>query len=517
MAAGQGMDRARLSAAVLLLVVPAAACTGDTVQSREPSATPGEAPSAPGAGPVAGDLEPFYAQELAWGRCEQRAVTLQCATLTVPLDYDDPTGATVDVALIRIEATGPDPVGSLVVNPGGPGTALVDAHWFPTGIVSQSMRSSYDIVGFDPRGTGRSGALDCLDQATRLLHEALDQTPDTPQEVAALDDADRAHAAACAEQAEGRLPYLGTEQVVHDLDVLRVALGDEHLHYLGYSYGTLLGSEYAARHPERTGRMALVSPVPAGRLDLLDWLHARALNAEKALDQAIGYCLGSPGCPLGDDHADARTRLETYLQELDENQPVELDGIGFTYAQALGGIESTLGRGPDGWGDLARVMGAAYRGHPSQLAGLTEPQSTDWPDANRAVLCLDRRQDPAAGDGEVDPAELASRWRAEAPVFGEPYAWLASRVCAGWPDPSFDPAPRPVDVHVLLVHSEGDPWSPPADADLMAGELPGAVRLAYAGGEHISYFASPCVREAVDRYLADGTDPDVDTCPAGAT
>lgn len=458
---------------------------------------------------VSEDLGRFYEQALEWGGCERRSGA-ECATLTVPVDYSDPDGARLTVALIRTPATGQQSAGALVVNPGGPGLPLVDSPFFP--MVSPTVQRAYDVVGFDPRGVGRSQGLACWDAQQRASYLAVDGTPDTPGEADVLQQGEVDYAAACEKAAGAVLPFLGTREVAQDLDVLRAALGEERLNFFGLSHGTLLGAQYAAVFPDRVGRMVLDSLVPTATAPIRSWVHTRAVNLESALDRMIDYCLTGGGCPLGDSTQQVRDRLTEFLDTIDQ-APLDGGEAGLlTREAALGGLDAALASGPDGYGQAIRALDAAYRGTPLFLLDLATPPEGMNPDAQRTVFCLDGGQPPLSVQ---EATRLAEQWHAEAPVFGEAYAWAAASWCAGWPAPTLDPTPRQTEGTgpILLVSSIADPWTSPQDATLMADELPDGVLLTYQGPEHFAYGWSSCVQDAVDTYLLDGTLPDELTCP----
>ena len=329
----------------------------------------------PAALAVPAGLEPFYEQELDWGRCEGRSVTLECASLTVPVDYDEPDGATLDVALMRTESTRPDPVGA--PRGGRRGAGLRDPR---RALVPPGQRGAPDDVRrrrVRPAGDRAQRRAELPRPRPRRTLRRLDRTPDTPDEVGRSRRRPGTRQA-CEEAADGLLPFLGTEQVVQDLDVLRAALGEAGC-TSGRSYGTLLGGEYAARFPDRVGRMALLSPVPAGRLDPLEWLHDGRRQGRPTSTGPWTVRRHRAGVPAGDDREGARDRLEAYLAGLDE-RPVEVDGVLLTRERALDGVEGGLGNGPEGWGDLRRALEAAYRGMPVLLSDMAEPAGHRWPD-----------------------------------------------------------------------------------------------------------------------------------------
>lgn len=456
-------------------------------------------------------LEAFYEQELAWSGCQGGQAVLECATLNVPVDYDRPAGDTLGLAVVRRPAHGSQvTIGSLVVNVGGPGRLLVGSPLFPP--VSAKLQERFHVVGYDARGVGGSGSMQCLPIEDRLNPFLVDGTPDTAEEVTDQQGTLHAWAQACEDAAPDLLPHLGTEEGVQDLDVLRAALGEEDLHYHGLSYGTRLGAEYAARHPNRVGRMALVSLVPTTSVGEQRY-HDRAVALDTALGRALDYCLATAPCPLGADRADADARLRAWLEELDQTSLRDDEGRVLSRELALVAVELHLGSGIDGYGRLVRALDSGYRGFPAPLWQAVDDfaQRVDL-DATVAVGCLDEGAPP------LDPEQtrvLAEQWEQQAPVFGEYYAWKAATDCRGWPAPTYEPAPRPAEGTgpVLLVTSVHDPWTPHPDAADMQAELPEGVLLRYDGAEHSPELVSGCVREAVEGFLLQQELPPA-TCPA---
>ncbi|EWT07406.1 hypothetical protein N864_07915 [Intrasporangium chromatireducens Q5-1] len=211
--------------------------------------------------PVAADpagLERFYGQRVAWGRCARGWG--DCASVWVPLDHDDPEGATVPISLYRLPAGLPAKrKGTLFINPGGPGGSGTDFAREAHRYLGEDVRSVWDVVGFDPRGIGESAGFDCL--TDRDLDElyAADPTPETTAERRALDRADRARLRGCLARGGPLALHMGTESVARDLDILRAAVSDERLNYLGVSYGTMIGAMYADFFTSRVGYIVLDS------------------------------------------------------------------------------------------------------------------------------------------------------------------------------------------------------------------------------------------------------------------
>ncbi|WP_224285657.1 alpha/beta fold hydrolase, partial [Streptomyces sp. LS1784] len=253
-------------------------------------------------------LRALYDQRIDWRRCPDEdgadpdAAVVQCATLKVPLDYADPGGRTVDVALAMVPAADrKQRIGALLLNPGGPGNSGVDmVRWGWKGYQGP-LHDRYDLVGFDPRGAGDTTPVHCLDDRTRDQWDATDDP---------AYDHGRILAEACRARHADLLPHLGTRDTARDLDVLRGALGERRLDFLGFSYGTHLGARYAEEFPERTGRLVLDGAVdhsvPATRLGI-----EQAVAAEAGLRAFAAACAteDGPACPLGADPAAAPQRL----------------------------------------------------------------------------------------------------------------------------------------------------------------------------------------------------------------
>ena len=223
------------------------------------------------------DLARFYGQTVTWGPCDDVAGGSECGTVAVPMDYRNPSGRTLDLAVLRILASG-NARGSLLVNPGGPGAGGVDFAEYLSTVIDSDVRAVYDIVGFDPRGVGQSAPVTCLTDKQILRWNRTDITPDTARERRTLfSRADRI-SQGCLDRDPALARSVGTANTVRDMDILRRVLGDDELNWFGFSYGTELGALYAQRFPDRVGRMVLDGAVDP------------SLNAmEVSEDQSAGF------------------------------------------------------------------------------------------------------------------------------------------------------------------------------------------------------------------------------------
>lgn len=497
---------------VLAVATLAAACmSGEPSAGREPTSTP--APSAT-VGVDAG-LAPFYGQQLAWEPC---ADDFECATVDVPLDYDAPDGDVIELAVLRAPATGDDRVGSLLINPGGPGGSGIDYAQSP-GVVSDDVRERFDVVGFDPRGVGESTPIDCLDDAELDEFVAADGSPDDDAEIVELQEQVAAFADGCAANSGELLPHIGTADVARDLDVLRAVLGDDELYYLGKSYGTYIGALYAEQFPDRVGRLVLdgaIDPALPGDEVAL----GQADGFERTLTAFLEFCLDDDdGCPLGESDSEARSTLADLLDVIDADPlPTNDQSRPLTQSLAVLGIVLPLYLTPDqGYPVLSLALREAMADDGTALLALADlylfRNADGTYDGNQneviyAVNCLDK-PDVASVD-EVE-AGLA-QFEAASPIFGAFLGW-GGLACADWPVSPASETLAPLSAAgadpILVVGTTGDPATPYEWAESLAAQLESGVLLTFEGTGHTAYLnGSDCIDEAVDAYLIEGTAPD---------
>ena len=511
---------ARVLAAGAAALVALAACTSDPEPPPAVSATPTSSASASSDD----DLASFYGQEVRWEGCptddefsEQSKETFECATIRVPLDYAKPGEGSTELSVLR--RTVKNPRGSLILNPGGPGASGVDYARAARGVLTRPLYSAYDVVGFDPRGVVRSDPVDCLDDPQLDTYMATDGTPDTPQEVTDLAAQSKLIGMGCKARSPGIAPHMDTESAARDMDILRAVLGDEKLTYLGKSYGTFLGAQYAELFPERVGRVVLDGVLPSS-LDSDEITFGQAKGFELALRRFVEDCITQEDCPLPRDVDAGVARIQQFLADLDQSP---LPGMGDrVLTEALGtfAILSYLYAPPIDWEVLRFGLDAAFAGDGSVLMEMMDYRTDRNPDgtfANNgneaiyAVNCLDR-----PGVGGVDhAAELAEQWAAEAPVFGPYMAW-GNLPCwqypmgAGTAEAAGEPPVFRAEgsAPILVVSTKYDPATPYEWGVQVAGELDTATLLSYDGDGHLAYMSgSTCIDRAVDAYFLEGTLP----------
>ena len=466
-------------------------------------------------------LSDFYGQAPAWRDCGDDR--LQCTEVTVPVDWDAPAAGSIELAVVRAPATDTDARrGSLLVNPGGPGGSGVE--YVTAGAesaASAAVRAAYDLVGFDPRGVGASEPVDCLSDAEMDAYLAFTADPETPRGLAAATAEAERFAAGCAADAGDLLGNLDTISVARDLDVLRAVLGDDHLSYLGYSYGTLIGAEYAELFPQRVGRVVLDGAIdPALTLD--DVSLGQAVGREGALRAYVAACVaGESGgeCPLRGTVEQGLAQVGGVLQAAQE-RPLRTDsGREVTGSLALLGVIRPL-YDDASWFALDEALAGALNGDGTRLLELADSYAERRPDGTyasnllevfNAVNCLDYPAD----DDPASMAQRAARIETAAPTVG-PYFGYGDVVCGAWDAPAVR-EPRPVRAAgaapILVVGTTGDPATPYEWARSLADQLESGRLLTFEGEGHTAYQRSECVTAAVDGYLVDGVLPGEDaTC-----
>lgn len=496
-----------------------AACTGGpaTPPTESPSAVASASPSAaasepPSASPSAEPLARYLGQSLSWAPCHG---SFDCATLTVPVDYAEPDGATLGLSLVRSSAREPEArIGSLVMNPGGPGGSGVDYVLAAQYVLDRSVRDRYDVIGFDPRGVARSQPVQCLPdrQLDRLL--SLDGTPDTSPERTALERLGRKFAAGCARNAPGLYEHVGTVDVARDVDILRAALGDEQLHWFGASYGTFIGAVYADLFPERVGRMVLDGAIDPS-LSNTELARGQAQGFEVALRRFVQDCGTRSGCPLPGGVEAGLDRIRDFFAGLDA-RPLRTDlGRPLTQALAMNAVLYYLYFPPGDYQQLRIGLRDAFAGDGTTLLDMLDYRTERTPgghyadnsiDALVAVNALDRGDRP--GPGET--AELAAQWQQESPTWGAFLAW-SNLPYHYWTAPA-TLAPATVvaagAAPILVVGTTYDPATPYAWSEALASQLDSATLLTREGDGHTGYrMGSSCVDQAVDAYLLEGTVP----------
>ncbi|MET8568385.1 alpha/beta fold hydrolase [Streptomyces sp. NPDC004783] len=440
----------------------------------------------------------------------------QCATMKAPLDWDDPRGDRIGLALIRAKASGaPDRrIGSLVFNFGGPGGSGVTT--LPAfGQDYATLRTRYDLVSFDPRGVGRSAPVECLDDEQLDTYFQQDATPDDAAERTELLDNTEKFNAACEKNSKRMLPHVATTDAARDMDLMRQVLGDDKLYYFGISYGTELGGVYAHLFPKKLGRAvfdAVVDPTQTAEQGSL----GQAQGFQRALGNYAEDCVSKvEECPVGDSVQDVENRIARLLRDLDRKPIPGIFPRDLTQTAATGGIAQAL-YSKDFWEYLTEGLEQAYDGDGRILMVLSDALNGRNEDgeysnitaANVSINCADDkpRYDSAYIEGKLPEFREAS------PLFGDYLAWGMVN-CTDWPVAGAADHPdvsAPGAPPILVIGNTGDPATPYEGAAKMVDALGGdvGVELTYRGQGHGAYDSkNRCVQDAVHGYLLDGNVP----------
>lgn len=507
---------ARLVATGLATIV-LAACT-----TTVPSTTP------EGSGPASSVVVHSKGMgALRWKPCHG---DFQCASLEVPIDWFGEKDSTIDLAVVKLPATGDDPIGSLLVNPGGPGESGVKflTDFSLIGEFPDEITENYDIVSWDPRGTGDSSPVECTTEQELLEPAPLPLPPVGPERDQVgrkiTRDVDR-----CLTKFGDLVPYLGTRQTVEDLDALSESLGDDALTYLGYSYGTAIGLEYLEVHPDRVKAMVLDGVVLPGE-DPVESTHKQITSFEDNLTRFLDQCAASKRCKFGDGRP--REVLEKFLTELQSGTRIPADyqlpdddGVQHSrkgklgYSEAIQGIILPL-YSRSSWPYLEIALrDATAPDHPDggyllmfrdqmmgrQLDGTWSHSS----DAFTAIGCADQSERATDPFGDLD---LVEKWTKELPFLGEVGA-VGLPGCFGWPAARW-PVDAPTEASLakspptLLVNATHDSATPYSNAETIAGLLPTSALVTVDSENHTTVAqGNACVDDVVVAYLLSGKLP----------
>ncbi|MGA8245350.1 MAG: alpha/beta hydrolase, partial [Nocardioides sp.] len=462
--------------------------------------------------PTPAGLAAYYGQKLAWSDCDTGD---RCAELTVPLDYRHPSGTTIRLAVLEVPAADPGSrIGSLVINPGGPGEPGTSYAALGAQAFGRPLLDHFDIVGFDPRGTGQSSPVDCLSDAQLNAYLAEDPEPSTPAELATFKASQRALATGCSRLSGALASHISTVESARDLDILRSALGDPTLDYLGSSYGTKLGATYAQLFPQRVGRFVLDGAVDVSLSTRAQTLQ-QAAGFQQALESYAANCVASSGgCFLGKTVPEALRAVSSLVDRIAQQPLPAGGGRELTAGDAFYGIAVTL-YSRNYWVLLSSALRSALGGDGSQLMTLADAYASRNADgtfqnnsmeAFFAISCLD---DPSSVPYAKVPAQFPAFEKAS-PVFGKVFAWSLTS-CHGFTPRSDQPVPV---IHakgaapIVVIGTTRDPATPFHWAVDLAHQLDSGVLLRRDGDGHTGYHTgNPCIDDAVESYLVAGVVP----------
>jgi len=463
-------------------------------------------------------LDKYYGQHPDWGSCAEfpgvpSGSGLECAHVTVPIDYDKPNGDTARIALSRLRASG-NRIGSLLMNPGGPGQPGLTLPLALAVPRTSPVAQRFDLVGFDPRGLGASTPrVVCLTPTEALAMRRDLDVDRSPTGIAASEKKSKDYVAKCVQRSGIELlAHVGTREVARDLDVIRSALGDDRLRDWGGSYGTRIGSAYAEAFPSRVRAMVLDGGVDPDA-DLIDPEKFMA-GFQKDFDAFAADCARTADCPLGTDPTRASQRLRALLNPLIEHPAVTEDPRGLSYHDALNFVN--LLYNPSEWPILTSALQQLTQGHGDIMLRVADLASglVDR-DLQQAVLCVDGVRVTNRATADDDDRRL----RAAAPIMddghGTGHAPLGA--CAFWPVPTTSQPHIPAVSglpEIVVVGVTGDPATPYQGGVNLARDLGGGL-ITYQGLQHtVTFKGVPCVDVPVTAYLTDLVPPPANLiCP----
>lgn len=454
----------------------------------------------------------------AWTDCGDG---FQCTTLDVPVDWAAPTGESVGLALVRRPASVPEErIGSLVLNYGGPGQPGVDYLRRTWTRLPQTVLDRFDVVSFDPRGTGGSRPVDCVDDAFLDLSAGMPTIPATNEELSVLRRYSKQFASGCKERSGAYARQIGTRNVARDLEAIRTALDDAHLNYVGFSYGTVVGATYAQMFPASVGRLVLDGP-PDYWISAKDYAFRQAKGFMDALGAFLDWCQQT-GCSLAASGtpSDQLTQLIARVDHAPLPATYAVDGVtreGKLTPSLLENAVLSLLYDRRAWPLLSDALSEAVNtGTAPSLLAYADQWVGRSPDgrydslleANAVIACVDRptRKAPTTAAELTDVYDF----QAQLPPWGGSFATAS---CVGMPKPTKGDKLGDVRVAgsapILVVGTTGDPATPYAGAEALVGRIQGSGLLTFDSTEHTAFGrgVSTCIDDAVTAYLVDGALP----------
>ena len=466
------------------------------------------------------NLAAYENQKLDWATCYE---DFECTDLRVPIDYADLTVGTFKIAVLRYKAQDPkNRIGSLIVNPGGPGGSGVDYAYNAEYVFDPDVLDRYDIVGFDPRGVNRSAPIECLTDEETDANYASDAKPDTEAELeqALADSQDFINK--CEDKNEF-LTHYSTAEAARDMDILRAALGDKKINYFGKSYGTYLGTLYAQFFPEKVGRMVLDGALDPN-ISILEQNISQAVGFDEALDAFLADCSKQDDCPLPTNKQEATAAIialftKASTNPLSRKTKVENDNRVATESLIVLGTASALYDDADGWPKLRTAFQEGQRGYGDTFLDLADQYSgrssdgsyaSNELDSGAVIDCLDWPDTRSVEQTKADAQRFADR----APVFG-PYLAYTNIACKFLTPPTKDKLTRSTNkitsiktVPILVIGTTRDPATPYDWAVGLHKIFKTSKLISLNADGHTGQGrGSACVDNAVDDYLLLGKSP----------
>ena len=498
------MSSMRLASFSVLAVMALSGCVAST---PEPEALVPDSSGAP-----AGFIQ-YYEQVANFEKCGDG---LYCADISVPMDWSDPTSEPISIATVYRQADS-DPMGFILVNPGGPGSSGYD--WVkesPEYVGTETLRERWNMWGFDPRGVGSSSAIKCLSDGEydEFLYGVTGYELGSDEDLEAATEVRSEFAEKCQENTGPLLEFVDTVSAAKDMDVLRAVIGQERLNFLGFSYGSFLGTTYATLFPSRVGRFVLDGAIDPTVSDGQQTI--RQLEAfEKAIEAFLENCEQFEDCPFSNDVPLGKFRIQQFLLELEKEPLQTSSGRELTVWAGITGLIMPL-YSEEYWPWLSTSFREAFEGSGDGFMVLADiyndrnedgSYSTNLIAAHYAIGCSD-----SGGVPDMDTVEEKNERVLEvAPILGR-YWQFGGMECANWPYP---PAASPTDYSakgappIMVIGTTGDPATPYSEAKSLAEEvLADGFLVTYNGEGHTVYGGDvECINEVVDNFFYTGKLP----------
>jgi pimeloyl-ACP methyl ester carboxylesterase len=459
-------------------------------------------------------LSGYYAQEINWQSCNQ---DFQCATLAVPIDYKKLSTGTFEIALLKYEARTSKKLGSLIVNPGGPGGSGVDYAYAAEYIFSPAILDRYDIVGFDPRGVSRSAPIRCLSDKELDANNNSDSKPDNEKEFQQILIDTKKYVEICKDKNKYLASY-STANVARDMDILREAVGDKQLNYMGKSYGTYLGTLYAHFFPDKVGRVVLDGAVDPTISNFQQTL-TQAVGFDQAFSSFAKDCTTKKNCALPKDKEAALAEMQRLFSQT-AKKPLPAKGSKRTLSETMMvlGTASAMYDNATGWPKLRKAIEQAKKGYGDEFLKLADEYTGRQPDGSypnnefdsgAAIDCLDVDEPRTVTQIRKDAGIFAD----QAPLFG-PYLAYGGLTCKYFgQEQEVTVAPTKTTNPIVIIGTTGDPATPYEWAQGLNKLLTNSVLVSLTGEGHTGQGqGNACIDDQIDDFYLTGKAPTTSTC-----
>jgi pimeloyl-ACP methyl ester carboxylesterase len=459
-------------------------------------------------------LSGYYAQEINWQSCNE---DFQCATLFVPIDYKNLATGTFEIALLKYEARTSRKLGSLIVNPGGPGGSGVDYAYAAEYIFSPAILNRYDIVGFDPRGVSRSAPIRCLSDKELDANNNSDSKPDNEKEFQQILSDTKKYVEICKEKNKHLTAY-STANVARDMDVLREAAGDKQLNYMGKSYGTYLGTLYAQFFPDKVGRVVLDGAVDPTISNFRQTL-TQAIGFDQAFSSFAKDCATKKNCSLPKDKDAAIAEMQGLFAQAAKNPlPTKSSNRTLSETMMVLGTASAMYDNATGWPKLRKAIAQAQNGYGDEFLKLADEYTGrqsdgSYPnnefDSGAVIDCLDVDELRTAAEIRSDAKSFSNK----APLFG-PYLAYGGLTCKYFgQSQAVSISPTKTIKPIVVIGTTGDPATPYEWAQGLNKLLTNSVLVSLTGEGHTGQGqGNACIDDQIDDFYLKGKVPTTSTC-----